>query len=432
MKKMTIAVLLLAMTVWFAACTNDANAPATQAQESTETQNAVSDDTAAEPEMTENTGAENTETTEPAAATETAETTENAAGETPVDAGRVTNYTVDFSDVEGIRTMTAGHADEELLVLAVVSEKEQAEQEIEIYRVQNEQKSALFRFTIPQTLEFIGAVAGDDDEIYFTAVERTDANRAGFFTVYRVDLDDQEVHTLYEGAADELNYGHNLAADDDAVFFTENMWEQDGLYFADVVMVKDDGKQIVNVEVFPSEHVSLLVKDDRLLYAAARDDQQFVVAYDYDDNITNEYQVAGDNANFRVTDYNDGIFLLDNYNGHPEMTGSMVLVLHTGNQELDAVTVDGKNIHSAVFTEDDEPVLAVTSAGLTAGWAQMRREINGSEQTLFITEIGGETQTPAGSAMTGVWEEDDRVIRYPQPVSEEYYGNFTLIYQVYR
>ena len=40
------------------------------------------------------------------------------------------------------------------------------------------------------------------------------------------------------------------------------------------------------------------------------------------------------------------------------------------------------------------------SAGLTAGWAQMRREINGSEQTLFITEIGGETQTPAGSAMT--------------------------------
>ena len=53
MKKMTIAVLLLAMTVWFAACTNDANAPATQAQESTETQNAVSDDTAAEPEMTE-------------------------------------------------------------------------------------------------------------------------------------------------------------------------------------------------------------------------------------------------------------------------------------------------------------------------------------------------------------------------------------------
>ena len=134
MKKMTIAVLLLAMTVWFAACTNDANAPATQAQESTETQNAVSDDTAAEPEMTENTGAENTETTETAAATEAAETTENAAGETPVDAGRVTNYTVDFSDVEGIRTMTAGHADEELLVLAVVSEKEQAEQEIEIYR----------------------------------------------------------------------------------------------------------------------------------------------------------------------------------------------------------------------------------------------------------------------------------------------------------
>lgn len=439
---------MLALSLLLAACGTGADPERTQnpgvtedpasTQAQTESQEATEVAGTTEAQATDN-GAEATETApETTKTTETAtEATETAtetaqAGQSVVESGRITNYEVDFSDVEGIRSMTAGHVDDDLLVLALVSEADAAEQEVAVFRVENGQKQALFTITIPQQLEFIGAVAGDDDELHFTAVNRTDENIAGAFTVYRVDLDDQEVHTLYEGAADDLNYGQNLATDDDTVFFTENMWEEDGLYFADVVMVKGDGKQVVNVEVFPSEHVSLLVEDEELMYAASRDDEQYIVVYDYENGgEPRGFQVAGDNANFRLTDHEDEVYLLDNYNGHSDMQGSMVLRVNAKNEEIRAHSSEGKNLHTAVFADpddtDDDVILAVASTGSDLLWVQ-----TDEEATAELQEIAGDISLPAGSAFTGVFEEDNAVIRYPKAVTQDYYANFRLVYQVFR
>lgn len=422
--------MVLALSLVLSACGVAPDAERTQNPEVTEENTDTLDDTEGESDAGADTPASETETpavTETETAEEEAAATEDAqaAAETETTEAaqtqnRVRSYAVDFSDVEGIRSMTAGHADDRLLVLANVSPAGEAEQEIAVFTVDGDSKNERFRFTIPQNLEFIGAVSGDDDSIVFSAVNRTDENLAAAFTMYRVDLDDQEVHTLYEGQADALNYGHNLVADDDRVFFTENMWEQDGLYFADVVMVKGDAKQVVNVEVFPSEHVSLLLDDDALMYAAARNDEQFIVVFE-EGNETREYQVAGDNPNFRLTDADDGVFLLDNYNGHPEMLNAMVLEVNTHTTQTRALSAEGQNLHTARYADDD--FFAVASEGRTAGWVRAA-----ADQTL--EEVSETVDIPEGSALTGAFEDDDRIIRYPQPVSDDYYTQFRLVYQI--
>lgn len=429
MNKIKTGLLLLGLTVFLAACGTQGQTGQTQDPAATEgvTETATVTETAPD-EATES-----TETTETASA-DTTETTETAGAETETPApesGRITNYEVDFSDVDGIRTMTAGEVDDDLLVLGVISNEDEEEQEIAVFRVENGQKNLLFTFFVAQPVELIGAVTGDDDALHFTAVNRTDENVAGSFTVYRVDLDDEEVHTIYQGEADELNYGHNLAADDNTVFFTEGMREEDGLYFADVVMVKEDAKHIVNVEVFPSGHVSLLISDDTLLYAAARDDEQYIIAYDYENDAeAKEFRVAGDNSNFRITDVDNGIYLLDNYNGHPEMRNAMILRVDAASGAVEAFSREGSSVHSAVFADRDDPepdaIVAAASSGTDILW------VEAEPGTGLLREIAGDVSVPEGSALTGVFEEDDQVIRYPKPVSPLHYGNFRLIYQVYR
>lgn len=434
MKSMIQWLTLLLISGMLVACGSGAEGSQAPGQQATEAAG-TGETTAAQPATEGATETEEEAATETTGGeTETGAATEgSAATEKEVESGRITNYEVDFSDVDGIRAMTTGHGEDKLLVLAVVSNEEEPEQEVVVYQVDNGQKTSLFQFFIPDPLEFIGAVTADDDKIYFTGVDRTDENTVGSFAVYRVDMKDQEVHTLYRGEADALNYGQNLAADDDAVFFTENMWEQDGLYFADVVMVQGDAKQVISVDVFPSEQISLLVDDDKLVYAAARDDEQFIIEFDYKEE-ARSFQVAGDNANFRLTDVEDGRYLLDSYNGHPDQRNAMILRVHRDSGEIMAFSQEGRNLHTAIFadnnggqSEDDDRIVAVSSAGEEIRWVE-----TDADDTAPLQEIAGEMNVPAGAALIGVFEEEDEVIRYPKAISEAYYFHFTLVYQVYR
>ncbi len=358
------------------------------------------------------------------AATTEAPATEAAATEVqvaqPTSGAQI--YAVDFSDVPGIRSLTTGHADDTLLAIALTSPVEEETQNVVLYRVRGNEKSELRSFTIPGPVEKIGAISGDDDDIFFTAVDRTDENTQGRFVIYKIEEDSSEVHPMYEGVADGYNYGQNLVADDDAVAFTENMTESDGYYFADVCLLTNDAKQIVNVEVFPAEYVSLLLDDDSLHYAAARNDQLFIVDYDYEDNETYEYAVEGDNAAFRLTDYDDNAYLLDNYNSHPDLQGAMMLLVNRDG--IRAFSEEGRNVHSGIFADDQ--ISAVSTLANEVKWVKATRGADGLE------DVSEAAQTAAGTAFTGVFEEDDVVVRYPIRTSEEGDRLFAFQYQVHK
>ncbi len=365
------------------------------------------------------------ENTEPAQTEAAQETPAETEAQTAPIAGEATTYTVDFSDIPGIRSLTVGHADDTLYGLALVSDPADEAQKIIIYEIEHTNRVEKITLEVQGPVEKIGAVTGDDDEIYFTTVNRADEGSTGTFTIYKTNLDDGEIHALYSGVSDDYNYGQTLAASDDVVAFTEDMTENEGLYFADVCIVKDDAKQIVNVEVFPEAQVSLLMKDEALSYAASRDDQLFIIDFHYEDMETYEFAVSGDSTSFRLTDKDDDTYLLDNYNFHPEMQGAFVLRVNTANQEIAAYAEEGRNLHSAIFADDDEAEISVVSTlADDVKWIR-------ATSPEALEALGGKTNTGDGQSYIGVFEEDDAVTRYPKSTGPTGDTQYKFQYQIF-
>lgn len=269
-------------------------------------------------------------------------------------------------------------------------------------------------FTLPAPATGVGAVALTDGAVVFTTHDLGwEKETADALSIWRLPNGSEEPELLYTGSADEHNRGRSLAAHGDTVAFVESVMPMDGMFAGDLCLLRGDAKEVVNVEIFPTERVSLLLDGEALRYAAARNDELFVVDVTLGEpNTTREYAVAGDNASFRLTDAKDGKYLLDNFNYHPETMGTMVLRLDSETFETGAYSQEGKNVHTAVFGASDDKFTVTVAERDKAATA----EVNAADRS--FTEQAPAFEIPVNTSLSvaksfgdGIWRTnlpDDR------------------------
>lgn len=323
--------------------------------------------------------------------------TEATEAETEVQSTGSQLHTVDVSAIT--TPITVGKGDGRIIATTWIAET----QEAVFFAVQNDTYEEIGRVTLTESIDQINAVAESAGNIAFTGYTEATEHTGAMVQFFRVNLETMEAITLYQSTGDALNRGQNLFFSGDDLVITENITEQDGLYFVELSLLASDAKHVINVEVFPSDTISVHVKDGRAVYAASRDDHLVIIDADLATDESKDVHVEGDSAAFRLTDWSDDGYLLDNFTGHGEQRNALALWVKDEGL-AGAFAMEEDNVHSAAFWNGQKVALASLDG-------QERLVYLEDEYVVRITEEG--FSHGADVPFTQMIKTEDGILRFP-------------------